>query len=98
MRELLPESMHCQGVEQTLLALGRAILFGEADVGEDSVVEKNAKGCGCCGGGIFGSIGAVLAALLSWNVNHSILWALIHAFLSWFYVIYHWVVYGTLLP
>ena len=60
--------------------------------------ENNAKGCGCCGGGIFGSIGAVLAALLSWSVNHSILWALGHAFLSWFYVFYHWVVYGKVLP
>ena len=44
------------------------------------------------------SIGAVLAALLSWNVNHSVLWALVHAFLSWFYVIYHWIVYGKVLP
>ena len=34
--------------------------------------EDNKAGCGCCGGGIFGSIGAVLAALLSWKVNHSI--------------------------
>ena len=55
-------------------------------------------GCGCCGGGIFGSIGAVLAALLSWSVNHSILWALVHAFLSWFYVIYHWLTFGKFLP
>ena len=47
---------------------------------------------------MIGSIGAVLAALLSWSVNHSILWALLHAFLSWFYVIYHWIVYGKLLP
>jgi len=43
-------------------------------------------------------VGAVLAALLSWGVNHSILWALLHAFMSWFYVIYHWVVYGKFLP
>jgi len=56
------------------------------------------SGCGCCGGGVFGSIGAVLAAILSWNVNHSIWWALLHAFLSWFYVIYHWFTYGQLLP
>ena len=55
------------------------------------------KGCGCCGGGIFGSIGAVLAAILSWNVNASIVWALIHAFFSWFYVLYHWFKYGHLL-
>jgi len=56
------------------------------------------RGCGCFGGGVFGSIGAVLAALLSWKVNHSILWALLHAFLSWLYVIYHWLAYGNLLP
>ncbi len=54
------------------------------------------KGCGCCGGGLVGSIGAVLAAILSWNVNGSIGWALIHAFFSWFYVIYHWLKYGEL--
>jgi hypothetical protein len=60
-------------------------------------IEKK-KGCGCCGGGIFGSIGAILAALLSWKVNHSILWALIHAFFSWFYVIYHGLKYGRFLP
>jgi hypothetical protein len=71
----------------------------ETEIGEDTTVgEKNSKGCGCCGGGILGSIGAVLAALLSWNVNHSILWALVHAFFSWFYVIYHWIKYGQLLP
>ena len=55
-------------------------------------------GCGCCGGGVFGSIGAVIAALLSWQVNNSLLWALVHAFLSWFYVIYHWFKHGALLP
>jgi hypothetical protein len=27
-----------------------------------------------------------------------VLWALVHAFLSWFYVIYHWFTYGKLLP
>lgn len=54
--------------------------------------------CGCCGGGIFGSIGAVIAALLSWKVNGSVLWALVHAFFSWFYVIYHWLKHGELIP
>lgn len=56
------------------------------------------KGCGCCGGGLFGSAGAVFAALLSWEMNRSVLWALVHAFFSWFYVIYHWLKYGELLP
>ena len=55
------------------------------------------KGCGCFGGGVFGSIGAVFAALLSWNMHGSFVWALIHAFFSWFYVIYHWLKYGELL-
>ena len=55
------------------------------------------KGCGCCGGGVFGSIGAVLAGILSWNMHGSFLWALIHAFFSWFYVAYHFLTYGELL-
>ena len=36
----------------------------------------------------------MLAMILSWQVKHALLWALIHGFLSWFYVIYyvwkHW--------
>ena len=60
--------------------------------------QSRRKGCGCCGGGALGSIGAVLAALLSWGVNHSIGWALVHAFFSGFYVIYHWLTYGDLRP
>ena len=56
------------------------------------------SGCGCCGGGVFGSIGAVLAALLSWKINQNIWWALLHAALSWFYVIYHWIKYGEIIP
>lgn len=61
-------------------------------------VERSRRGCGCCGGGVFGSAGAVLAALLSWKVNGSIGWALVHAFFSWFYVIYHGLQYGEWLP
>lgn len=59
---------------------------------------KQSNSCGCCGGGIFGSIGSVLAAILSWKMHHSLLWALIHAMFSWFYVIYHWFKHGELLP
>jgi hypothetical protein len=33
--------------------------------------------------------GAALAIIISWSVNHSILWAIIHGFLSWIYVIYY---------
>lgn len=60
--------------------------------------KKKSGGCGCFGGGVFGSVGAVIAAILSWGVNHSLVWALVHAFFSWFYVIFHWFKYGQLLP
>jgi hypothetical protein len=38
-------------------------------------------------GGI--GFGAALAITISWSVNHSILWAIIHGILSWIYVIYY---------
>ena len=34
------------------------------------------------------SMGTALAMTISWSVNKSILWALIHGVFSWFYVIY----------
>jgi hypothetical protein len=34
------------------------------------------------------TFGCALAITISWSVNHSILWAIIHGVFSWFYVIY----------
>ena len=34
------------------------------------------------------SFGSALAMVISWSVNHSILWAIFHGILSWIYVIY----------
>ena len=34
------------------------------------------------------SFGSALAITISWSVNKSILWAILHGLLSWFYVIY----------
>jgi hypothetical protein len=34
-------------------------------------------------------MGHVLATVISWDVNHSILWAMLQGFFSWFYVIYY---------
>lgn len=34
-------------------------------------------------------LGNVIAALISWSLYHSILWALIHGFFGWFYIIYY---------
>jgi hypothetical protein len=33
--------------------------------------------------------GTALAISISWSANKSILWAIIHGVLSWFYVIYY---------
>ncbi|MES2310626.1 MAG: hypothetical protein V4507_17365 [Verrucomicrobiota bacterium] len=34
------------------------------------------------------SFGSVLAIVTSWSRNQSILWAILHGFFSWFYVIF----------
>lgn len=34
------------------------------------------------------SFGSAMAISISWSVNKSILWAILHGLLSWFYVIY----------
>lgn len=33
-------------------------------------------------------LGSAIAVAISWSQNASILWAIIHGFLSWFYIIY----------
>jgi len=38
------------------------------------------------------SMGSALAICISWSVNKSILWAMLHGILSWFYVIYYAIV------
>jgi hypothetical protein len=34
-------------------------------------------------------LGSILAIIISWSVNHSILWAILHGLCGWFYVIYY---------
>ena len=34
------------------------------------------------------TMGSTLAMVISWNTNESIIWAIVHGFLSWLYVIY----------
>ncbi len=33
-------------------------------------------------------LGSVIAVVLSWDRNRSIMWAILHGIFSWFYVIY----------
>ena len=35
------------------------------------------------------SFGSALAIAISWSEHHSILWAIVHGFLSWLYVAYY---------
>ena len=35
------------------------------------------------------SFGSALAIVISWSLHHSIIWAIIHGFFSWLYVIYY---------
>jgi hypothetical protein len=44
----------------------------------------------CSGSVNFGTgIGTSVAAVVSWSINHSIGWALVHAFFGWFYLLYY---------
>lgn len=49
---------------------------------------------GILGGGI--GLGSVIAVVISWSVNHSVLWAIIHGFFGWLYVIYYLFAYVLL--
>lgn len=40
-----------------------------------------------------GTIGMILAAVISWSLNHSFWWMLLHAVLGWFYVLYWAIMY-----
>ncbi len=39
------------------------------------------------------SFGSALAIVISWSLNKSVLWAIIHGVLSWFYVVYYVIIY-----
>jgi hypothetical protein len=37
-------------------------------------------------------LGNIIAVVISWSVNHSVLWAIIHGIFGWFYIIYYLIV------
>ena len=43
------------------------------------------------------TLGGLVAVALSWIVNKSICWAILHFFFSWFYVIYWVIKYSKLI-
>jgi hypothetical protein len=34
-------------------------------------------------------IGTIIAVIISWTVNHSVLWCVLHGLCGWLYVIYY---------
>ncbi len=45
---------------------------------------SSSSGIGC------GGLGCVIAVVVSWGLNHSVLWALVHGILGWIYLLYYW--------
>ena len=43
---------------------------------------------------VIGMFGSIIAATISWSVNHSILWCIAHSVFGWGYVIYYALGYG----
>jgi hypothetical protein len=37
----------------------------------------------------FWGFGSILAITISWSINHSILWMILHGIFSWLYVVYY---------
>ena len=57
-------------------------------MGETVVIRKEVVRSGI-------GIGSALAIAISWSRNQSILWAILHGVISWFYVIYYALVRGA---
>jgi hypothetical protein len=38
------------------------------------------------------SFGSALAITISWSLNKSVIWAIVHGLFSWFYVVYYVIV------
>lgn len=38
------------------------------------------------------SMGSALAMVISWSLNQSVLWAIIHGVFSWLYVLYYLII------
>lgn len=53
----------------------------------DGETKKGGVGRRLANGGI--TIGMVLAICISWSVNKSVAWAVVHGLLSWIYVVYY---------
>ena len=62
-----------------LIALCVTVSFAQTNPSVRQVAVNNGIG-----------LGSAIAVAISWSKNKSILWAIIHGILSWFYVIYYY--------
>ena len=44
------------------------------------------------------AVGCSVAAVISYCAWHSVMWAILHGFLGWFYIVYYVIKYGLTLP
>ena len=51
--------------------------------------DKKKRGYGAEGARHGVTLGTAIAVAISWSKSGSVLWAIVHGFLSWFYVVYH---------
>lgn len=67
------------------------VRFSELPTNTENTMSKSASNSSVSSGLGFG---AALAITMSWSVNQSILWAILHGICSWLYVIYFALGYG----
>lgn len=65
-----------------MFAISLIITFGSCEVMNPSGATNEIVYQGGVG------LGSLLAVVISWDRNHSILWAILHAICGWFYVLY----------
>jgi hypothetical protein len=69
---------------KSILTLALVVLFTSVMFAGDPVLMSTA---GMTWSGGIG-LGSILAIVLSWSRNSSVLWAIVHAIFGWLYVIY----------
>ena len=83
---IIPESftLYLRKLKRTPRLMNEAHHFKEIIMGE-----KRRHGYEVAKTGI--TFGTALAITISWSLHKSLIWAIVHGFFSWFYVIYYWI-------
>ncbi|SDE10706.1 hypothetical protein SAMN05421636_103266 [Pricia antarctica] len=71
-----------------ILFLALFFAMGQFVFGHDGQMYESGSGLGEFAGQQGIGLGSAIAVVASWSRNKSILWAILHGFLGWIYVIY----------